>query len=121
MLPGAITRMIDRQPVSFLRVSHTVDADIGDLAAPAAVASAGEPDPPAADVTDEELADGVWLLAGQFRPIPPAPGARAVPTAQAPGPTIVACDSDCRPTRHLHRGARAFDALAAPDRRGRGY
>ena len=65
VLPGAITRTIDRQPVSFLRVSHTVDADIGDLAAPAAVASAGEPDPPAANVTDEELADGVWLLAGQ--------------------------------------------------------
>ena len=65
LLPGALTRTIDRQPVSFLRVSHTVDADIGDLAAPAAVASAGEPDPPAANVTDEELADGVWLLAGQ--------------------------------------------------------
>ena len=65
MLPGAITRTIDRQPVSFLRVSHTVDADIGDLAAPAAVVSAPEPDPPAANVADEELADGVWLLAGQ--------------------------------------------------------
>ena len=65
MLPGAVTRMIDGQPVSFLRVSHTVDADIGDLAAPAAVVSAPEPDPPAANVTEEELADGVWLLAGQ--------------------------------------------------------
>lgn len=65
MLPGAITRTVDRQPVTFLRVSHTVDADVGDLAAPADVASAPEPDPPAANVTDEELADGVWLLAGQ--------------------------------------------------------
>jgi glyoxylase-like metal-dependent hydrolase (beta-lactamase superfamily II) len=65
MLPGAITRTIDRQPVRFLRVNHTVGADIGDLAAPADVASAGEPDPPAANVTDEELAEGVWLLAGQ--------------------------------------------------------
>lgn len=65
MLPGAITRTIDGQPVRFLRVSHTVGADIGDLAAPADVASAPEPDPPAAHVTDEELADGVWLLAGQ--------------------------------------------------------
>ena len=65
MLPEAITKTIDRQPVSVLRVSHTVDADIGDLAAPADVASAPEPDPPAANVTDEELADGVWLLAGQ--------------------------------------------------------
>lgn len=65
LLPGAITRTIDRQPVTFLRVSHTVDADVGDLAAPADVASAPEPGPPAANVTDEELADGVWLLAGQ--------------------------------------------------------
>ena len=40
MLPGAITKTIDGQPVSFLRVSHTVDADIGDLAAPADIASA---------------------------------------------------------------------------------
>ena len=65
MLPGAITRTIDRQPVTFLRVTHTVDADLGDLAAPADVAAAPEPGPPAANVTDEELADGVWLLAGQ--------------------------------------------------------
>ena len=65
MLPGAITRTVDGQPVSFLRVSHALNADIGDLAAPADVASAAEPGPPAADVTDEELADGVWLLAGQ--------------------------------------------------------
>ncbi len=65
MLPGAITRTIDRQPVTFLRVTHTIDADLGDLAAPADVATAPEPGPPAANVTDEELADGVWLLAGQ--------------------------------------------------------
>ena len=65
MLPEAITKTIDRQPISVLRVSHTVNADIGVLAAPADVASAPEPGPPAANVTDEELADGVWLLAGQ--------------------------------------------------------
>ena len=65
LLPGAVTRTIDRQPVTFLRVSHTVDADVGDLAAPADVASVPEPGPPAANVTDEELAEGVWLLAGQ--------------------------------------------------------
>lgn len=65
MLPGAITKTVDGQPTSVLRLSHTVDADIGDLAAPADVASAPEPGPPAANVTDEELADGVWLLAGQ--------------------------------------------------------
>ena len=65
MLPQAITKTIDGQPASVLRVSHTVNADIGDLAAPADVASAAEPGPPAANVTDEEIADGVWLLAGQ--------------------------------------------------------
>lgn len=65
MLPEAITKTVDGQPTSVLRLSHTVDADIGDLAAPADVASAPESGPPAANVTDEELADGVWLLAGQ--------------------------------------------------------
>ena len=65
MLPEAITRTIDGQPTRVLRVSHTVNADVGDLAAPADVASAPEPGPPTANVTDEELADGVWLLAGQ--------------------------------------------------------
>ena len=46
MLPGAITRTVDGQPVSFLRVSHALNADIGDLAAPADVASAAEPGRP---------------------------------------------------------------------------
>lgn len=65
MLPESITRTIDGQPVSVLRVSHAVDAEIGDLSAPADVASAAEPGPPTANVVEEELADGVWLLAGQ--------------------------------------------------------
>jgi glyoxylase-like metal-dependent hydrolase (beta-lactamase superfamily II) len=65
MLPQAISRAMDGLPASALRVSHAVNADIGDLAAPADVGSAPEPGPPTANVTDEELADGVWLLAGQ--------------------------------------------------------
>ena len=65
MLPRAISRAIDGLPASAFRVTHTVNADVGDLAAPADVASAPEPGPPTANVTDEELADGVWLLAGQ--------------------------------------------------------
>ena len=65
MLPRAISRAIDGLPASSLRVSHDVNADIGDLAAPADVASAPEPGPPTANVVEEELADGVWLLAGQ--------------------------------------------------------
>ena len=46
MLPGAITKTIDGQPTSVLRLSHTVDADVGDLSAPADVAAAPEPGPP---------------------------------------------------------------------------
>ena len=65
MLPQAITKTIDGLPSSALRVSHTVNAEIADLASPAEVASAPEPGPIAAHVTDEEIADGVWFLAGQ--------------------------------------------------------
>ena len=65
MLPQVITRTIDGLPASSLRVSHAVNGDIGDLAAPADVASAPEPGPPTANVVEEVLADGVWLLAGQ--------------------------------------------------------
>jgi glyoxylase-like metal-dependent hydrolase (beta-lactamase superfamily II) len=45
---------------------QTVDADAGDLAAPAAAASAALPPAvPAVSVTSEEIAPGVWFLAGQ--------------------------------------------------------
>ena len=45
---------------------QSVDADTGNLAAPAAVASAAAiAGPPPATVTAEELASGIWLLAGQ--------------------------------------------------------
>ena len=65
MLPGERSQRIDDFPSSELTVTHVVNSEIGDLAAPAEVASASEPDPPSANVTVEELASGVWLLAGQ--------------------------------------------------------
>lgn len=65
MLPQAITMTVDQLPSRELRVSHVINADIADLAAPAEVASAPEPGPSVANVTDEEIADGVWFLAGQ--------------------------------------------------------
>ena len=65
MLPQERSQTIDDLPSSELRVTHVVNPEIGDLAAPAEVASSGEPDPPSANVTVEELASGVWFLAGQ--------------------------------------------------------
>jgi Metallo-beta-lactamase superfamily len=47
------------------RVSkNTVDGDVGDLAAPAAVMSAPSPAPPAIFVDAEQVAPGIWWLAG---------------------------------------------------------
>ena len=43
---------------------QAVDADAGDLAAPAAAASASAPAPQPPNVTVEEVSRGVWLLAG---------------------------------------------------------
>jgi glyoxylase-like metal-dependent hydrolase (beta-lactamase superfamily II) len=63
-LPQVISQKIDDFPAADLRVTHSVGT-IGDLAAPAAVASAEEPGAPQANVTVEELAPGVWRLAGQ--------------------------------------------------------
>jgi glyoxylase-like metal-dependent hydrolase (beta-lactamase superfamily II) len=45
---------------------QAIDSDVGNLAAPAAAASAAAiTGPPPATVTTEELASGVWFLAGQ--------------------------------------------------------
>ena len=66
MLPWALSVKRDDFPDSdYQATSMTVDGPIGDLAAPAEVASAPEPGPAQANVADEELADGVWHLVGQ--------------------------------------------------------
>ena len=65
MLPQDRSVTIDDLPMTDLRVVPTVNLEIGDLAAPAEVASSGEPEPPSANVTVEELATGVWFLTGQ--------------------------------------------------------
>jgi glyoxylase-like metal-dependent hydrolase (beta-lactamase superfamily II) len=64
-LPTAVSQKIDQFPALELTLSSTVNGAIDDIAAPAEVASAPEPGPAAATVTAEELASGVWLLAGQ--------------------------------------------------------
>ncbi len=65
MLPQQIASTIGELPRNSLRVSHMVNVEIADLAAPAEVASAPAPAPRSANVTDEEIAAGVWFLAGQ--------------------------------------------------------
>jgi glyoxylase-like metal-dependent hydrolase (beta-lactamase superfamily II) len=66
-LPAHQTTTTDRVMTVDLTFSkQTVDADAGDLAAPAAAASAAlPPAAPAVTVTSEEIAPGVWFLAGQ--------------------------------------------------------
>jgi len=43
---------------------NTVDGDVGDLAAPAAVKSAAAPGPPVISVDAQKVAEGIWWLAG---------------------------------------------------------
>lgn len=66
-LPARLTTKADNYTTADVHLTRqTVDADTGDLAAPAAVKSAPPiAGPPEAVVTVEELAPGVWLLAGQ--------------------------------------------------------
>lgn len=66
-LPTRLTTKIDRYTTAEIRVqSQAVDAEVGDLAAPAAAASAAPTSgPPPATVAAEEIARGIWLLAGQ--------------------------------------------------------
>jgi glyoxylase-like metal-dependent hydrolase (beta-lactamase superfamily II) len=65
-LPSRITSSVDDFTTSELTVKHTVQNDpAGDLAAPAAVASAQPPSGPTINVTAETVAPGIWLLAGQ--------------------------------------------------------
>ena len=65
MLPQERSQRLDTTSISDLRLRHTVNGEIGDLTAPADVASAAEPEPQPANVTVEEVASGVWFLAGQ--------------------------------------------------------
>ena len=62
-LPRIITASMDDQPTWELRVNANVDQDIGDLSAPADVLA--PPPEFQANVQTDELADGVWRLAGQ--------------------------------------------------------
>ena len=66
-LPAHQTTTTDRVMTVDLTFSkQTVDADAGDLTAPAAAASAAVPPvTPPVNVTSEEIAPGVWFLAGQ--------------------------------------------------------
>ena len=66
-LPATLTLKTDRYTTATLKLTQQwVNADTGDLAAPAAAASAAPiAGPPAPVVTVEEVAKGIWLLAGQ--------------------------------------------------------
>jgi glyoxylase-like metal-dependent hydrolase (beta-lactamase superfamily II) len=66
-LPTVLTVKTDQHTTATLRVTRQgVDADLGDVTAPAAAASAAAAaGPPAPNVVVEEVAPGVWLLAGQ--------------------------------------------------------
>ena len=66
-LPTRLTTKTDKYATGEIRVTkQSVDGDVGDLAAPAPAASAApiEGSPPA-NVTVEEVAKGIWFLAGQ--------------------------------------------------------
>jgi glyoxylase-like metal-dependent hydrolase (beta-lactamase superfamily II) len=66
-LPAHLTTKTDRYVTADLRVTkQTLDGETGDLAAPAAAASAAPVTaPPPANVTVQEVAPGIWWLAGQ--------------------------------------------------------
>jgi hypothetical protein len=66
-LPARITTRTDNVTTVDIRVAkQAVDAETGDLAAPAAAASAAPiAGPPPANVTVQEVSKGIWLLAGQ--------------------------------------------------------
>ena len=64
-LPARLTTKTDKYQTAELQVTkQTVDGDAGDLAAPAAAASAPAPVPPPVMVTVQEVAPGIWWLAG---------------------------------------------------------
>ena len=64
-LPALLTTKTDKYTTAELRVTkQAVDADAGDVAAPSAAASAAAPVAPPQMVTVEEVAPGIWWLAG---------------------------------------------------------
>src|SRR5206468_3617408 len=66
-LPAHLTTKTDKYTTADIRVAkQTVEGEPGDLSAPAAAASAPPiAAPPPANVTAEEVAKGIWFLAGQ--------------------------------------------------------
>jgi glyoxylase-like metal-dependent hydrolase (beta-lactamase superfamily II) len=65
-LPAQFTGKVDDFTTWEIHASkQAVDAEVGDLAAPAAVSGAAPDAPPAPNVTAEPIGKGVWLLAGQ--------------------------------------------------------
>ena len=66
-LPARLTTRTDKYTTAELRVTkHSVDSVVGDLAAPTPAASAPAMSaPPPATVAVEEVAKGIWYLAGQ--------------------------------------------------------
>lgn len=65
-LPARLSTKTDKYATAELNVSkQTVDGDAGDLAAPAAAASAAAPVNPPAMITVTDVAPGIWWLAGQ--------------------------------------------------------
>jgi glyoxylase-like metal-dependent hydrolase (beta-lactamase superfamily II) len=64
-LPVRLTTKTDDFTTAEIRVTkQTIDADAGDLAAPANAAAASVPVPQPPKVTVEEVSPGVWLLGG---------------------------------------------------------
>jgi len=65
-LPGRFTTKVDEFTTTEIRATaQTIDTDVGDLAASAAIAATPAAAPPAPNVNIEPLGKGVWRLAGQ--------------------------------------------------------
>ena len=63
-LPAHFTMMVDDFTTAVVHANRqTIDTDVGDLAAPAAVAGT-RPQPPPINVTAESVGKGVWLMGG---------------------------------------------------------
>ena len=63
-LPARFTTRVDDFTTAEIHAPRqTIDTDVGDLAAPAAIAGA-RPSPPAINVTAESVGKGVWLMGG---------------------------------------------------------